>query len=111
MVAAVLGAARRVLLRLAHAVQTLHFHAALHGVRPDTAVGTFAVSTAHQKPIWQSGCAARLLSRPRGTWRVPHGVGKPGDIAFVPYQVLARPSNSGGYTAGTESSGSGGGAR
>jgi hypothetical protein len=32
-------------------------------------------------------------------WRVPHGIGKPGDIAYVPYRVIARPSVMGGYDA------------
>jgi hypothetical protein len=50
------------------------------------------------KPLRHSGPAARLLSRPSGMWRVPHGLGVPGHLAFVPYRVLARPSVMGGYS-------------
>ena len=51
------------------------------------------------KPLRQSSPAARLLSRPCGNWRTPHGVGTPGDIAFVPFRVLCRVSVMGGYAA------------
>jgi hypothetical protein len=50
-------------------------------------------------PTWLAGPASRLLSRPCGFWRVPHGIGVPGHLAYVPYRVLARVSVTGGYSA------------
>ncbi len=54
-----------------------------------------------RRPIWACGPAARLLTRPAGAWRVPHGVGVPGHIAYVPYRVLGRVSVMAGYAAET----------
>ena len=55
--------------------------------------------SAQRTPIWKRGPAARLLSRPCGLWRVPHGIGVPGHFAFVPYRVLSRASVMDGYSA------------
>lgn len=51
------------------------------------------------RPLRHASSAARLLSRPAGMWRVPHGVGVPGHIAYVPYRVLGRVSVTRGYDA------------
>ena len=50
-------------------------------------------------PLRHCGPVARLLSRPMGMWRVPHGLGVPGHLAYVPYRVLSRPSVMSGYTS------------
>ncbi len=56
------------------------------------------MSTA-QRSIWLCGPAARLLTRPCGFWRIPHGIGVPGTISYMPYRVLCRVSVLAGYSA------------
>lgn len=54
--------------------------------------------SAQHTPIRQAGPCARLLTRPCGFWRVPHGIGVPGHIAYMPYRVVCRVSVLGGYS-------------